>query len=426
MAFLNPSDFTGKYELHTGMYDVNKLQAYINKYEGRYLRQLFGVDMYNSFMSDIDPQTNEPQSPNFIYIFNPFAEDVTLYSMLDSDGILEMLKGFIFFEYAKDLLNQMTPFGNVRQRSENSTAILALQSQSYNRYNEAIRTFRAIRDYIYLNFDIATGQIVGVNLLYTAPNYPNNITAFMNVANGWVTGASVDIGGTGYAVNDVLFCGNNGVKIQVLSVDNTGAILTFMFLQQGYGHYVGQGISGSGGSGSNFQMLITSVQNSKGTINGVASVTTQALSVGGVQGIALMNYGTGYVDENNVPLVYGGSGIGASADIIADPNTGAVLQATIGTPNYSYGYAINDVLTIDQTGSNFDADVIVTDVSNGELFDVILMPNVATNTLNFEVGDRIHIQGNGNTYNAVFEVVQVGIGDFTEYNGIQKALTYWL
>jgi hypothetical protein len=420
------SDFVGKYQLHSGTYVTNNIQAYIDKYEPKYLRELFGAVLYTDFLSDLDQQTNEPKSPNFRYIYFPFAEDVNVYQMLVSEGIKEMLLGFIYFEYSKDLQNQMTPYGNVQNKSELSNTVSTLSSMIWTRYNESVRTFMAIRDWMLLNWDTPTGQIVGVNLLYTAPNYPNNITVFINVVNGWVTGASVDIGGTGYAVNDVLFCGNNGVKIQVLSVDNTGAILTFMFLQQGYGHYVGQGISGNGGSGNNFQMLITSVQNSKGTINGTASVNTQALSVGGVQGITLNNFGTGYVDEDNVPLVYVGSGIGASADIIADPNTGAVLQATIGTPNFSYGYSINNVLTIDQTGANFDADVIVTAVSNGELQDVILTPNVATNTVNFIVGDRIHVQGNGNTFNAVFEVTEVGIGDFTKQNGYDKQMAYWI
>ena len=420
-------DFTGKYELHTGIYDANKLQAYIDKYEPTYLRELFGATLYTEFYNDLHLVGGQyvPKSPNFTFLFNPFAEDVYLYRMLVSDGIKEMLIGFIYFEYSKDLMNMMTPFGNTIARSELSKQTTTLTTLMYTRYNTAIKTFTAIRDYIFLHWnDMPTGQIIGVSLLYTAPNYPNNITDFLNVVNGWVTGASVDIGGTGYAVNDVLFCGNNGVKIEVDSVDNTGAILTFTILQQGYGHYVGQGISGSGGSGSNFQMLITSVQNSKGIINGVASVTTQALSVGGIQAITLMNFGTGYVDGNNIPLVYVGNGQGGEVDILT--SGGQVTQADLSTPNYSYGYSINDVLTIDQTGANFDADVIVTDVSNGELVDVILMPNVATNTLNFEVGDRIHIQGNGNTYNAVFEVTEVGVGDITQYNGREKLMAYWI
>jgi hypothetical protein len=420
------SDFVGKYQLHSGTYVTNNIQAYIDKYEPKYLRELFGAVLYSDFMSDLDQQTNEPKSPNFRYVYFPFAEDVNVYQMLVSEGIKEMLLGFIYFEYSKDLQNQMTPYGNVQNKSELSNTVSTLSSMIWTRYNESVRTFMAIRDWMLLNWDTPTGQIVGVNLLYTAPNYPNNITVFINVVNGWVTGASVDQFGTGYTVNDIVFCGNNGMTIEVDSIDNLGAILTFTIIQQGYGHAVGDILQCSGGTGANQSIVVDSIQNSKGTINGTASVNTQALSVGGVQGITLNNFGTGYVDEDNVPLVYVGSGIGASADIIADPNTGAVLQATIGTPNFSYGYSINDVLTIDQTGANFDADVIVTAVSNGELVNITLLSSVSQNTLNFIVGDRIHVQGNGNTFNAVFEVTEVGIGDFTKQNGYDKQMAYWI
>ena len=133
--FLTPSDFTGKYELHTGMYDTAKLQSYIDKFEERYLRELLGVDLYNEFISDLHPTLNVPKSPNFIKIFQPLYEDVTMYSMLESEGMLEMLKGFIYFEYAKDQMMQQTTFGGVQQKAENSKVLNSLQTLIYNRYN---------------------------------------------------------------------------------------------------------------------------------------------------------------------------------------------------------------------------------------------------------------------------------------------------
>ena len=162
--FLTPADFTNKYELHTGIYDVAKLQSYIDIYEGRYLRQLFGSVLYTEFISDLDAN-NEPNSPNFKYIFFPFYEDVTLYQMLDSAGIIEMLKGFIYFEYSKDLYNQMTPYGNVRQKAENSSVVNTLQTMIYARYNEAVTTYKAIQNYIVLNFNEQIGQVVTVSTI---------------------------------------------------------------------------------------------------------------------------------------------------------------------------------------------------------------------------------------------------------------------
>lgn len=418
-------DFTGKYELHTGIYDVNKLQAYIDKYEPKYLRELFGITLYNEFISDLTLVNNQyvPQSPNFIFLFDPFAEDVYLYRMLISDGIKEMLCGFIYFEYVKDMMNTMTPFGNTISRSELSRQTTTLNTLMYNRYNEAIKTFTAIRDYIFLHWnDFPLGQIVGVNLLYTAPSYSNNTTQQIFVANGWVTQLSMPNLGTGYAVNQQINLGTNGLQVEVTQVDPQGVILDFIIIRQGYGHSVGQLFTLVGGQ----EFEVTQIANSQGTLIDDAFITTEALTVGGIQAITLTNFGTGYVDADNVPLVYFGTGYNGQVDIQADPNTGQVLQATISTPNTSAGYLLNDVLTIDQTGANFDATVGVTAVSNGELVDITLLPSVAQNSVNFVVGDRIHVQGNGNTFNAVFEVTQVGIGDITTYNGREKLMAYWI
>jgi hypothetical protein len=80
--FLTPTDFTGKYELHKGMYDTAKLQIYINKYEIRYLKEMLGVDLYNQFIGDLTSGANPvPKSPNFTKLFLPFSEDVN-YNIL--------------------------------------------------------------------------------------------------------------------------------------------------------------------------------------------------------------------------------------------------------------------------------------------------------------------------------------------------------
>jgi hypothetical protein len=61
-----------------------------------------------------------------------------------------MLMGFIYFEYLKDQITQSTPVGIVKQQGENSTPIHS-HTTIYGRYNEAIKTYRAIQDYIFLN-----------------------------------------------------------------------------------------------------------------------------------------------------------------------------------------------------------------------------------------------------------------------------------
>jgi hypothetical protein len=211
--FLTVQDFTGKYQLSTGMYDVTKLQDYIDKYEKRYLIELFGAKLYDEFISDLNIQ-NVPKSPNFLKVFDPFYENITLRQLIISEGILEMLKGFVYFEYSKDLINQMTPYGNVRPISENSEPVSTLYSMIYARYNEAIKSYRAIQTYIVTNFNAPTGQVISISLLTGGTNYVSQInngtqTPFYGdgnltlniVANNFfvVTGGTVNIAGINYA-----------------------------------------------------------------------------------------------------------------------------------------------------------------------------------------------------------------------------------
>ncbi len=149
MSLLNitPSDFgKGKFELHSGMYETQKIQQYIDKYEKRYLVQLLGSDLYNLFAADV--VAGVPVDPIYLDLFNAFEYDDTLCDIVISEGMLEMLKGFVYFEYSKDLTNQMTVNGNVGPSGQNSVRISTINQQIYTRYNEAVRTFKSIQRYI--------------------------------------------------------------------------------------------------------------------------------------------------------------------------------------------------------------------------------------------------------------------------------------
>lgn len=229
---LSPSDFTGKYELHTGMYVQSKLQNYIDIYEPMYLKQMFGIDLYNQFQSDL--LNNVPQSPNFLTVFNPLSEDLgysfyTQYgfnevnSMIVSQGIKEMLKGFIYFEYAKDLNNQMTPYGNVKPTAENSEVVNTLFSMMYTRYNEAITSYRAIQRYLRYTNNPPLGQIVIFSIIDGGLNY-SNLTG-LTCINGSGTGAVVDI-----------------------EIDNLGTITDLIFTDEGKNFKVGDVVNVKDGS----------------------------------------------------------------------------------------------------------------------------------------------------------------------------------
>ena len=239
---LSIQDFTDKYQVSTGMYDQAKLQDYIKRYEPRYLKELFGITFYNEFKSDL--LNNVPQSPNFLVLFNPLSEDLGynfyyfngIYegvNQLDSEGIKEMLKGFIYFEYVKDLSNQITPIGLVKPDNENSTVANTLFSMMYTRYNEAIRSYNSIRDFIRYTTAPPLGQAVTLNLTSGGTGYVNQTN--VSLTGGTGTGLKVDIiedgsgvvdevtitqTGTGYTIGDTFTLpgGNNDATIELTYV----------------------------------------------------------------------------------------------------------------------------------------------------------------------------------------------------------------
>jgi hypothetical protein len=234
--FLTVQDFTGKYQLSTGMYDVAKLQDYIDKYEKRYLIELFGAKLYDEFMSDYNV-ANVIQSPNFLKVFNPFYENVTLRQLIISEGIKEMLKGFVYFEYSKDLINQMTPYGNVRPISENSEPVSTLYSMIYARYNEAIKSYKAIQTYIQINMNAPIGQVISIDLLNAGSTYVDALNVPTTATNG--SGLTIDITTDGSLILSGLInqAGTNYQIGEVVTVTGGDSLGTFTVTYVGIGDY---------------------------------------------------------------------------------------------------------------------------------------------------------------------------------------------
>mgnify|MGYP001241708226 FL=1 len=410
--FLTPSDFTGKYELHTGMYDTAKLQSYIDKFEERYLRELLGVDLYNEFISDIHPTLNVPKSPNFIKIFQPLYEDVTMYSMLESEGMLEMLKGFIYFEYAKDQMMQQTTFGGVQQKSENSKVLNTLQTLIYNRYNEAIRSYRAIQDYILLNTQLPTGQAVDFAFVgNSGSGYLSAQGVPMIQLSGSVLGTQLLNAGTGYTTaNNVAVTGGTGSGLTFNIVALAGVIQSVTIASRGTGYLQNQVVTIAGG-GANATVRLNSVtQISNGTIL-IGDV--DAFPIGGVWDSVLSVAGANYLTLVDVPTT-GGAGNGCQIDIMAVSNTGAITNYMVDQKGVNY--AVGNQLTI--TGGNGLAKITVNSVYNGEIEGI----SWTDAGYNWKSGDKFQV-GNGN---CIIMLMYVGKGKFSDFKGKRKSMAYWI
>jgi hypothetical protein len=412
--FITLADFIGKYEVHTGMYDSANIQSYIDKYEERYLRQLLGVDLCNEFMSDINPTTLEPKSPNFQTIFFPLYEDVTLYQTIESEGIISMLTGFIYFEYTKDLLMQQTTYGGVQQKAENSSVLNTLQTQIYDRYNESVKTFNAIRLWIYLNMSTPTGQAVEFAYMGgTGSGYSTVLNYPLTPLSGSVMNTQLLNAGTGYTTgNNIGVTGGSGTGLTLNIVANAGVIQSVTINNRGTNYTQNNIVTITGGGVNATVRLNTVTKISHGTTL-VADV--EAYLIGGVNTTGTLVGGTGYNTFVNVPCT-GGSGTGCLIDIMDVSPTGAILDFQIDSTGF--GYTVGNVLTI--TGGTTPATFVVTSVFNGEVKSI----DWVDAGINWEVGDVFLVAGGNN--NCFIQLIYVGKGDLTEYNGREKLFAYWI
>lgn len=422
--FLTPTDFlTGKYEISYGMYDEAKLIAFIERYEPTYLRNLFGVEMYNEFLGDLDAN-NVPLSPNFRKLYDPFAEDVTLYTQLESRGVLDMLKGFIYFEFCREQINLVTPYGAVKPNSENSTIVNTVFNTMYLKYNEALLTYKAIRDYIYLNSPKVTGQIVELELDVTGSNYitAENVTLSYATTPIYVGGLDLytqNTAGTGYTTaTNVLLNGGAGTGciVDILS-DGLGGIASITIVEAGTGYNVGDLLTIDGGNLDatltvdavtyTSEIVTPPETGSEATANIIASTINGVLTVDILTAGA--NYTAGIYSTSN------GTGTGCEVEISED-GLGGVSNVTI--VEAGENYTAGDILTIE--GGDLDATIEVLTLSVGDITEI----TVNNGGTLYKVGDLLTIAG-GNL-DATALVTKVGVGSYENFNGVNKRFTYWI
>jgi hypothetical protein len=162
MAIVERADFVNKFEIHTMGANNTKLQSYIDRYEVDYLVDLFGVELYNLFIDDIE---------NVIYakLLDPILFQTNCGKIYNSKGIKDMLLGFIYFEYQRDSRVQQTINSAVKIKSNVSERADVLSMNLYGRFNESIETFKAIQEYLQENStDYPTFMGVDRGYIYTS------------------------------------------------------------------------------------------------------------------------------------------------------------------------------------------------------------------------------------------------------------------
>lgn len=128
--------------------DGTSFQALIDKAERDCINALFGKELADLFLADWDAVPTGPIDPRFVFIYNAFTFQDDHYYLV-SDGIKEMLQGFIYFEIMRKMRQtRVTTTGTKKSRSANSESVPVNDHDVNGRYNTAVDTFQVLQTYM--------------------------------------------------------------------------------------------------------------------------------------------------------------------------------------------------------------------------------------------------------------------------------------
>ena len=148
-VYVNSADFVQKFKITKNEFDQGKLDYYISRYEVISLQELFGVELYNLWVTGIGAST-----AIYTKLRDPFTEQLDCGIILNSRGIKDVLLGLIYFQYKTDGYTQTTITANVKSKNENAENASLFTANIQSRYNESIETYKAIQGYILENLDV--------------------------------------------------------------------------------------------------------------------------------------------------------------------------------------------------------------------------------------------------------------------------------
>ena len=134
-TFVEVDDFRGRFAVSKNEYTENIIDEYIDYYEPIYLAMVLGVEL-----SKLVIQEAANAVPRIDAIINPFMMDVDC-GIVKSDGVKNMLLGFLFFEIStKSLDANKTLGGNTQNVSDNSERLSQINAGIWKLYNIAVDT----------------------------------------------------------------------------------------------------------------------------------------------------------------------------------------------------------------------------------------------------------------------------------------------
>lgn len=150
MAIITIDQLTGLFRVSHNRHNEEDLQIFLDTYEKQYLQDLLGCTLYDLFVADLDASDPQvPVSAIYLDIYNSFCEDESAFcGIVRSHGMVDMLLGFLYWEWLRYDSFKKTSAGTVISDSENSNHARTAQYDLYVKYNRSVGTYKAIQWYI--------------------------------------------------------------------------------------------------------------------------------------------------------------------------------------------------------------------------------------------------------------------------------------
>jgi len=167
LPILTPDDFIGETKISKNEYDEKDLQYYIDRNEKDILIDLFGCEMSEEIINDLDGD-NIPQQDRYKELWEDFCIDDECHVQRRSRGVKNILLNQIYLLYSRDQKTKNTVSGNVTNSFSVSKLSSNFATNMVRVYNDSIEWYNSIQwricenpnNYDYDNYNGKTKQII--------------------------------------------------------------------------------------------------------------------------------------------------------------------------------------------------------------------------------------------------------------------------
>lgn len=142
-VLITSANLIGKYAIPKSSY--SNLDAFINDVEETYLNDLFGADLWATIKATVTGTPPKPVGTGYLNVYNAFSLDYGS-KIYKSKGLVNMLCGFIFFDYMIQAKYKATEMGMTEVNPD--TQKVSTAANLYTYLNEATESFLSIQEYI--------------------------------------------------------------------------------------------------------------------------------------------------------------------------------------------------------------------------------------------------------------------------------------